>query len=221
MLLINNQEVEKLFTMKACLEALEDGLRRSAQRRRGVSAALGSVDALRAAGRLLALGHDGRSEPQDRRVRDSHEIRCGLLAQRRDGRKILHAAGHLVRFGHGLQRAQRRAAGDHQRRVASSICASAAAPVWARSIFAREDACDVGIFGSGGMARSYLEAFYEVRKLRRVRVYSPTQANREKFAREMTGKLDIEVRRRRHSGKGRARSRYRRDLHGFDTNGLR
>ena len=38
-----------------------------------------------------------------------------------------------------------------------------------------------------------MEAFYEVRKLRRVKVYSPTQANRERFAREMTGKLDIEV----------------------------
>src|SRR5437867_6162201 len=58
---------------------------------------------------------------------------------------------------------------------------------------AREDACDVGIFGSGGMARSYLEAFYEVRKLRRVKVYSPTKSNRERFAREMTGKFDIEV----------------------------
>ena len=32
----------------------------------------------------------------------------------------------------------------------------------------RQDSCDIGIFGSGGMARSYLEAFYEVRKLRRV-----------------------------------------------------
>jgi alanine dehydrogenase len=32
-----------------------------------------------------------------------------------------------------------------------------------------------------------------VRKLRRVKVYSPTKANRERFAREMTGKLDIEV----------------------------
>src|SRR6185503_5687014 len=38
-----------------------------------------------------------------------------------------------------------------------------------------------------------LEAFYEVRKLKRVRVYSPTKANRDRFAREMTGKLDIEV----------------------------
>jgi ornithine cyclodeaminase/alanine dehydrogenase-like protein (mu-crystallin family) len=58
---------------------------------------------------------------------------------------------------------------------------------------AREDASDIGIFGSGGMARSYLEAFYEVRKLKSVRVYSPTKANRESFAREMTGKLDLEV----------------------------
>jgi ornithine cyclodeaminase/alanine dehydrogenase-like protein (mu-crystallin family) len=58
---------------------------------------------------------------------------------------------------------------------------------------AREDASDVGIFGSGGMARSYLEALCEVRELKKVRVYSPTKANREVFAREMTGKLDIEM----------------------------
>jgi ornithine cyclodeaminase/alanine dehydrogenase-like protein (mu-crystallin family) len=58
---------------------------------------------------------------------------------------------------------------------------------------AREDASEVGIFGSGGMARSYLEAFYEVRKLKTVKVYSPTKAHREAYAREMTGKLDIEV----------------------------
>ena len=38
-----------------------------------------------------------------------------------------------------------------------------------------------------------MEAFYEVRRLRRVKVYSPTKANRDRFAKEMTGKLDIEV----------------------------
>ena len=50
-----------------------------------------------------------------------------------------------------------------------------------------------GIFGSGGMVGSHLEAFYEVRKLKRVRAYSPTKVNRERFAREMTGKLHIQV----------------------------
>jgi ornithine cyclodeaminase/alanine dehydrogenase-like protein (mu-crystallin family) len=58
---------------------------------------------------------------------------------------------------------------------------------------AREDASVVGVLGSGGMARTYLEAFSEVRKIKKVRVYSPTKTNRETYAREMTGRLDIEV----------------------------
>jgi ornithine cyclodeaminase/alanine dehydrogenase-like protein (mu-crystallin family) len=57
---------------------------------------------------------------------------------------------------------------------------------------AREDASVVGIFGSGGMARSYLEAFHEVRKLKKVKVYSPTKSNREAYAKEMSAKL-IEI----------------------------
>ncbi|NIT03094.1 MAG: ornithine cyclodeaminase family protein, partial [Candidatus Latescibacteria bacterium] len=37
----------------------------------------------------------------------------------------------------------------------------------------RADASVVGMFGSGGMARNYLMAFNEVRKLKKVKVYSP------------------------------------------------
>ncbi|MBI4333920.1 MAG: ornithine cyclodeaminase family protein [Chloroflexi bacterium] len=50
---------------------------------------------------------------------------------------------------------------------------------------ARPDATAVGMLGSGGMARSYLEAFCEVRNISRVRVYSPTPEHRELYAREM------------------------------------
>jgi ornithine cyclodeaminase/alanine dehydrogenase-like protein (mu-crystallin family) len=58
---------------------------------------------------------------------------------------------------------------------------------------AREDSQVVGIFGSGGMARTYLLAFHEVRKIRQVKVFSPTQSNRETYAREMSAKLGIEI----------------------------
>ena len=58
---------------------------------------------------------------------------------------------------------------------------------------AREDASVVGMFGSGGMARTYLMAFHEVRKLKKVKVYSPTRANRETYAKEMSEKLGLEV----------------------------
>ncbi|MCC6776496.1 MAG: ornithine cyclodeaminase family protein [Hyphomicrobiales bacterium] len=58
---------------------------------------------------------------------------------------------------------------------------------------ARKDARTVGILGSGGMARTYLEAFRVVRPIERAKVYSPTLANRARFAGEMSRKLGIEV----------------------------
>jgi alanine dehydrogenase len=57
----------------------------------------------------------------------------------------------------------------------------------------REESGVVGIFGSGGMARTYLLAFNEVRKIREVRVYSPTNKNRETFANEMGQKLGLKI----------------------------
>ena len=57
----------------------------------------------------------------------------------------------------------------------------------------REDSHTVGMIGSGGMARTYLQAFCEVRDIRSVRVYSPTKANREAYALEMSDALRIDV----------------------------
>src|SRR5215831_15176227 len=59
---------------------------------------------------------------------------------------------------------------------------------------AREDSHVVGMLGSGGMARTYLEAFKCVRDIRLCKVYSPNAANREAFAEEMTRRFNIEVR---------------------------
>jgi alanine dehydrogenase len=58
---------------------------------------------------------------------------------------------------------------------------------------AREDARTVGLLGSGGMARAYLEAFRAVRPIERVRVYSPTVAHRRAFAEQMSHELDLPV----------------------------
>jgi alanine dehydrogenase len=49
------------------------------------------------------------------------------------------------------------------------------------------------MIGSGGMARTYAMAIKEVRPIEIMRVFSPTKANRERYAREMTEQLDIEV----------------------------
>ena len=58
----------------------------------------------------------------------------------------------------------------------------------------REDSRAVGMLGSGGMARAFLEAFKCVRDIKLCKVFSPTAGNREAFAREMSQRLGIEVR---------------------------
>lgn len=50
---------------------------------------------------------------------------------------------------------------------------------------AKEDATDIGIFGSGGQARNHLVAFDQMRNIETARVYSPTKDHRESFAEEM------------------------------------
>ena len=59
---------------------------------------------------------------------------------------------------------------------------------------AREDTHVVGMLGSGGMARAFLEAFRCVLDIRLCKVYSPDFEHREAFAAEMSRRLGIEVR---------------------------
>lgn len=58
---------------------------------------------------------------------------------------------------------------------------------------ANPDAEVVGILGSGGMARTHMQAFTEVRRIRRLQVFSPTRENRERFGRETAAVYGIEV----------------------------
>ena len=58
---------------------------------------------------------------------------------------------------------------------------------------AREDASVMAIFGSGWQAGAHVPAFCAVRKLKKIQCYSPTKANRIKFAREMEQFVGVEV----------------------------
>src|SRR5579862_4272481 len=58
---------------------------------------------------------------------------------------------------------------------------------------ARENAEVVGMIGSGGMARSHMDAFMAVRRIKKLQVFSPTRINRETFAGEMRAKFGIET----------------------------
>ena len=58
---------------------------------------------------------------------------------------------------------------------------------------ARPDASVIGLFGSGWQAGAQLMAACAVRKIKRVKVYSPNADNRKRFSVLMSQKLEIEV----------------------------
>ena len=60
-------------------------------------------------------------------------------------------------------------------------------------LLARADSENVGVLGSGAQAEAALECTAAVMKLKRVLIYSPTEANRERFARTMSERIDVEV----------------------------
>jgi len=64
----------------------------------------------------------------------------------------------------------------------------------ATQFMARPEAQEVGLFGSGKQARTQLLAVCQVRKVRRVQVYSPNEEHRRTFAADMATlcKCDIE-----------------------------
>jgi alanine dehydrogenase len=60
-------------------------------------------------------------------------------------------------------------------------------------VLAREDASTLAVVGSGAQARGQLRATATVRDLDEVRVFSPTEANRESFAADADDWLDADV----------------------------
>jgi alanine dehydrogenase len=63
----------------------------------------------------------------------------------------------------------------------------------AAKYLAREDADTVAMIGSGSMAWTHALAFAEVRKIRRIQVFSPTKKNREAYAEHLGQRTGIDV----------------------------
>lgn len=68
----------------------------------------------------------------------------------------------------------------------------AAAGLAARYL-ARPDASRVGLLGTGFMARAHLEALSRVRKIKRIKVYSPNPDHRRGFSEETSRAIDVET----------------------------
>ena len=58
---------------------------------------------------------------------------------------------------------------------------------------ARADAETVGLIGSGWQAGTQVMAVCEARKIKNIKVFSPTKANRENFARETSERVGVDI----------------------------
>jgi ornithine cyclodeaminase/alanine dehydrogenase-like protein (mu-crystallin family) len=63
----------------------------------------------------------------------------------------------------------------------------------ATKYLARQDAERVGLIGSGWQAGSQVMAVCEARRIKKIKVFSPTRENREKFARETSQMVGVEI----------------------------
>ena len=192
MLLLNNQIVEKILDIKGCMEALEVGYRDLINERavyRGrydlfvpnddpkLMYRWGTMEGASRSFETFAIRmkSDMLEWPEGKTVEKYCVERgtfCGVVMvfSTRNGEPLAIINDGII---------------QHMR---VGGCAGLGA-----KYLSREDSSVVGIFGSGGMARTYLLAFNEVRKIREVKVFSPTKTNREAYANEMSQKLGIKI----------------------------
>jgi ornithine cyclodeaminase/alanine dehydrogenase-like protein (mu-crystallin family) len=194
MLLLNNDDVSRLLTMEAAIEALEASYRGLAtgdtvcrpridiriptsdpakvyQWGTMEGGSTGGYFAIRMKSDVTYEVRDG-----DRVTKEKYSSRPGLFC----GLVLLtsvETGEPLALINDGMM--------QHMRVAADGA-------IGVKSL-ARKDAAIVGMLGSGGMARAHVESFRCVRGIRRLQVYSPTKANREAFALEMSRRHGIEA----------------------------
>ena len=192
MLLIDNPTVEKILDMKGCMQALETGYRDLINER---AVYRGRIDVFVPNDDPKLMYRWGTMEGACRAY-ETFAIRMKSdMMQWPDGKTV---EKYCVKPGTycGVVMVFSTSNGEPLAIINDGIiqhmrvggCAGLGA-----KYLSRPDSEVVGILGSGGMARTYLLAFNEVRKIGEVRVYSPTIKNRQNFASEMSEKLGIKI----------------------------
>jgi len=197
-LILNNEEVKRVLTMDACLEILEDAYREQA------------------AGRAMnQLRYDTEMPLPEMRNDGRYEFKTMVGILPKYGISALRMSSSIVHHPviAGQKRVEKLPAAPGGRwvglvQIYSTIngeplafmpdgylqgCRVAASSAIAAKYLARDDASVLGIFGSGWQARGQVEAMARVRRLKKVKVYSPTAENREKFAAEMAPVVEVEI----------------------------
>ena len=179
-LLLNEAGVHKLLAMEACVPLMREAL--STLARGDAVLPLRSMLRLPDGSGLLGLMPGYLGEPR------SFGLKVVSVMPGNHGSGYDSHQGVVMLFG--IEHGEPLAILDA---TAITAIRTAAASGAATQALAREDAGDLAILGSGAQARTHLAAMRVVRTLRRVRVWSRSRENAERFARSAAGDLRVEV----------------------------
>jgi ornithine cyclodeaminase/alanine dehydrogenase-like protein (mu-crystallin family) len=171
-LVLNQEEVERLLDMDGCIDAMEGAL--SALARGEVHVPLRSVVKPPSEDTFIGLmpAHRGGGAPLY-----SLKTVCVMPDNPKRGLDAHQGTVTLFDGETGETRAIMNAS-------AITAIRTAAVSAVATKLLAREDARELGILGAGVQARSHLEALRLVRDFDRIRIYAPTAEHAEALAAE-------------------------------------
>jgi ornithine cyclodeaminase len=181
-LFVNEEGVRRLLPMEDCIGAMRDAL--TALSRGDVVMPLRSLVRLPDRPGILGLMPGYLGAPR------SFGLKVVTVMPGNHGTPYDSHQGVVMLFG--IEHGEPLAILDA---TAITAIRTAAASAAATETLAREDAGDLALIGSGAQARAHLAAMSAVRALRRVRVWSRSRENAERFAREEAAatRIPIEV----------------------------
>ncbi|MDP9131292.1 MAG: ornithine cyclodeaminase family protein [Candidatus Binatota bacterium] len=195
-LLISNQDIEQVLDMKTCLGAIEEGIK---EYYRGDAICRPRIDVWAPSGDPKGYYQWGSMEGTSRRygvfaTRIKSDIAywstsaSGVKTQEKYCQRPGLFCGLILLFSteNGEPLAVMNDGYLQHLRVGATAGIAA-------KYLSSADADTVGMIGSGGMAWTHALAFAEVRRLKRIQVYSPTPANRDAFAGKLAERLGIEA----------------------------
>jgi alanine dehydrogenase len=195
-LLISNQDIEQVLDMKTCLDAIEEGIK---EYYRGDAICRPRIDVWAPSGDPNGYYQWGSMEGTSRRygvfaTRIKSDIAYwstsagGVKTQEKYCQRPGLFCGLILLFSTDNGEPLAIMNDGYLQHLRVGATAGIAA-----KYLSSADADTVGMIGSGGMAWTHALAFAEVRRLKRIQVYSPTPANRDAFASRLAAKLGIET----------------------------
>ena len=198
MLLLEDQEIRKLYSMEDCIDAMARGFREHAEGRtvnqpRNVYSTVSPTQELKYISNIIsgAVPSTGMAA-----VRVASALVWGGSkgdesdVKKREYRRKIPRDTSLVLL-HSLET-------GHLEAILQNVYLSdlrvGATTALAMKYLSREDSTVLGILGSGPQAEINLEGICKVRNIQEVKVYSPTPEHRKSFAARMSERLNIDVR---------------------------